>query len=282
MTRERGKLVHDYVNDNYVPNISDLRNDYMFMIDVINYTKDRSIYFSCSEEVKCNYDFVKFLINKFKDKKQFICYVVDKYINNVDEEDMTRFELLIMFCDILNSLGIDYDTLTYNIKKLDLYKKTMGEIFELINDGKIDNFESGLGFSYVVSKYGNSDIICDYFAHNFITEIFYNTKNLRLEDLLHKMFSTKEDLLKYGIYDFILDYVGCYDKVLAIYLSDNKKNIKKIESSIINIINNWDNYVVDDRLDENIDSKYKYIYDVVCLNSDRIFESSSLKKIRKY
>jgi len=122
MIEERKRLIYDYVNGNYIEDISKLRNDYMFMMDVINYTNDRHIYYLCSDEVKCNYEFVKFLINKFKNKKQFICYVVDKYLNNTPEDDINRFELLIIFCDILNSLEVDYKGLTYNIKKLSFYK----------------------------------------------------------------------------------------------------------------------------------------------------------------
>lgn len=281
MIEERKRLIYDYVNGNYIEDISKLRNDYMFMMDVINYTNDRHIYYSCSDEVKCNYEFVKFLINKFKNKKQFICYVVDKYLNNTPEDDINRFELLIIFCDILNSLGVDYKGLTYNIKKLSFYKDNICEISNLIKNGKLDNLESGLGFSYIISKYESSKVICDYFAYNYMTEIFYNNMVYRLEDLIHNCFSTKDELLNYGIYNFIINYIGCYDKVLANYLSANKKDLKKIELSILNIINNWNNYVCsNEKIRLGKENGNDFLLDVVNSNSNRFLGVKCYKKVK--
>ena len=35
MTKERSRMVYDYVKGNYIENVSDLENDYLFMIDAI-------------------------------------------------------------------------------------------------------------------------------------------------------------------------------------------------------------------------------------------------------
>lgn len=282
MTKDRKRLIHDFIEGNYIENISELKNDYMFMIDVINYTNDRSIYYLCSDEVKCNLEFVKFLINKFKNRKQFICHVVDRYLESVDENDITRFELLITFCDILNSIEVDYNALTYSIKKLSFYKSAIDEINNLINEGKIDNLESGLGFSYIISKYGNSKVITDYIAYNYVSEIFYNNKNLRLEDVLHKMFATSDELIKYGVVDFILDYVKRYDEVLSNYLLLNRENIKKVELSINYIINNWDDYVcTNDCTLLKKENKTEFLCGVIDLNTDRIVGTICPKKVRQ-
>lgn len=279
MTNERKKLVYDFINGNYIENESELENDYKFMMDVINYSKDRNIYYLCSKEVKCNLEFVKFLIHKFKNRRLFICHVVDNYIKNNFEDEVGVFELLIEFTDILNSIGVDYNALSYNIKKHNIYKNTIDEINKLINAGRLNNLVSGLGFSYIISKYGKSEIVMNYFAYNYVSEIFYSSKNLRLEDLIHKMFSTSDELLKYGVIDFILDYVKGYDEVLANYLLLNLENVKKVELSINYIISNWDNYGTEnDSLD--ID-KNKFLCDVVDLNTNRILGINGPKLVKK-
>ena len=47
--------------------------------------------------------------------------------------------------------------------------------------------ESNLGFSHIISKYGDNKVITNYFAYNFLSEIFYCSYQLRLEDLLTKL-----------------------------------------------------------------------------------------------
>lgn len=57
-------LVRKYINGEDLKDISmdELENDPNFMLSVINVSKDIKMYNFCSDEVKCNYDFVKKLI----------------------------------------------------------------------------------------------------------------------------------------------------------------------------------------------------------------------------
>ena len=61
------KVIMDYVcgNDIVGYEIEQLENDHRFMIDVIKYTGDKRIYKLCSDKVKNNPDFVKFLVDFF-------------------------------------------------------------------------------------------------------------------------------------------------------------------------------------------------------------------------
>ena len=79
------KLIWDYINGYYIENVDALENDYKFMMDVINITRDKNMYNLCSEEIKSNYEFVMFVIDLFKDDIDFICEIANQYINVVEE-----------------------------------------------------------------------------------------------------------------------------------------------------------------------------------------------------
>ena len=108
------KLIHDYINGNDIIDydIEELENDYRFMMKVIDYTKNKNMYNLCSDEVKKNYTFVKFMIEKFKDDVNFIAKVADYYLDQTNDEDITYNELNIIMDSIVNT-DIDSELLSY-------------------------------------------------------------------------------------------------------------------------------------------------------------------------
>ena len=58
------KIVNDYIYGNDIEeyDIGQLENDPVFMMQVIDKTNDKKMYKFCSDEVKNNYEFVKFII----------------------------------------------------------------------------------------------------------------------------------------------------------------------------------------------------------------------------
>ena len=95
------KLIRDYIEGNDIPeyDIDELENDYEFMISVINYTKDKNMYHLCSEEVKYNYEFVKFMVKKFSQDTTFICTVANDFLKK-NKDRLKYIELLLIMRDL--------------------------------------------------------------------------------------------------------------------------------------------------------------------------------------
>ena len=99
-------LIRKYVNGKDLGeySIEQLENDKDFMMGVISYTNDTKMYSSCSELVKQDYEFVKYLVLKFKDNSEFITTVADNYVNNTDT-DWERRELNIIMEKVLPKMA---------------------------------------------------------------------------------------------------------------------------------------------------------------------------------
>ena len=95
------KIIWDYINGNYIENIDELENDYKFMMDVINITKDKNMYNLCSDEIKSNYEFVIFMIHLFKSDIDFVCEIATKYMITSEEDSIYVKDIIFTMCDIL-------------------------------------------------------------------------------------------------------------------------------------------------------------------------------------
>lgn len=250
------KLIWDYINGEEINNIDELESDYKFMLEVLKITNDKNMYNLCSEEIKNNYEFIKSVIEIFIQDKKFIKQIMDEYLqkqtfnyNNEQEQnsnDNTYQELIFLVCDLTDSISksIDDELIVYNLKRNAIYLKERANIvYSLRQEDYKTQQELGMGFAYLIYLiYPESKIILRYFAKRYIDEIFYNQEELTLEELVHKHFSSFEKLQEIGIKKYILNYIGYKDKYLSSYLLNNLDLIEKLEKSIMNIGNNWDNY----------------------------------------
>ena len=249
-------LVLKYVNGEDIDNIDLLEDDYKFMMKVINYTKDKKIYRLCSDKVKRNYEFVKFMIETFKDDKNFIHAVAMEYLSACPPNDVSYVELFFIMSNIFRDIDDDR-ALFYNYRCLEIYesdKEVIEEYFEEEYElnGRI---VSGMGFRYVISYYGKkSDIITKCYAKRFLDEIFYTRSNITIENLVHNKISHLDKLKKIGIKNFILEYVRGYDIFLHDYIFANIGLICGIEKDINKAVRNWDNY------NNNLLERKKFIF----------------------
>ena len=102
------RIIFDYVFGNDIKDydIDDLENDYTFMMEVIKYTKDKKMYDLCSENVKLNHEFVKFLIIMFQKDRDFIKKVSNYYLKNrtpnINEyrADVEHDEIIILMSNL--------------------------------------------------------------------------------------------------------------------------------------------------------------------------------------
>lgn len=237
------KLIFDYVNGNdiYGVNVEDLENNSNFMMDVIKYTKDKRMYELCSDNVKNNYEFVKFMIDTFKNDVDFVASLTLNYLNNTNEEDITYKELLILASSLI---GDSEYLLTLKLKRTIFNTLEFGSIESALNDVSYSKepIELGMGFIFITDKYCNSDIIKSYFAKEFIEKIFYN-EDITLEELIHKNFKSFGSIENHGINTFLINYIEMHDQCLATYISNHINLLENLRKEITKIGNNWDKYI---------------------------------------
>ena len=244
------KIVNDYIYGNDIEeyDIEQLENDPVFMMQVIDKTNDKKMYKFCSDEVKNNYEFVKFIIYKFKSDKDFIVKIADDYLKNnnknSEEINIDCTELSIIMENILgytNNLCFDKFIVTNKA----LYNRLSTELLALYEKDyetkKVRDF--GLGFYYLQYIFKNRYIILDYYAKEYIEEIFYRNEKYNFEKLIHKIVRNKEEISKNNINSFIINYVSRYDSNLSWYLSCHTELMQKVRKDIKRIYDTWDSYV---------------------------------------
>jgi len=242
--------------------IEELEDNYLFMFEVILYTNDKKIYNLCSHKVKCNYNFVKLLINKYKDDIEYICKVGDYFIDNSSEDEITPeiVEISLIIYNILKSKGDVYEDLAlqYKLNARRFYSQEMMMIdyCKSLLDEEASEY-IGTGFLAIESKFSDKKIILNYFAESMINEIF-EKNHIKLEKLLHQRFSTYESFIKYGKYKFLCEIINEYDESLASYLSINPNILDSFKKELKSIERKWFNYN-----EHLLREKYSLIFQIV-------------------
>lgn len=242
------ELIIDYVYGNDIEDydIDDLENDYKFMMEVIRYTKDKNMYDLCSDGVKQEYEFVKFMIEMFKDDDNFIISIAHNYLDNINESDITYKEIVVLISNLTDANKND-DAILFKVKSQLISEAEFLEkdvFLENCNDEKLKE-KLGLGFLYIMEKYGNSKILMDFFADQFIKQIFYyNDDNYTLEEYIHLNVRDKNKIIEPGINNFIINYIEQFDSALAGHVSNNIKLIENLYKNIEQIVNKWDYYMI--------------------------------------
>ena len=230
----------NYIKGNKLDNIEELHDDYKFMMKVIDITGDKKYYNLCSDRVRNNYNFVRFLIDKFSFDKYFISVISYEYFRNnlIDEKYK---ELLIIVNDLLD--GFDSFCSFNNKKLLDAFYTSAKRNIENFNN-EYPNYNNVVqkGFIIIHNNHKSSYIIMDYFAKRFIEEIFVVDEKCILEYLIHDNFNSYNELKEYGINKFLINYIEKYDMFLADYIRCNVSLLDDIKL-LNDIEQNFDSYV---------------------------------------
>ena len=252
-------LIKKYVNGEDLGeySVEQLENDADFMIGVISYTNDIKMYSFCSETVKQNYEFVKYLVIKFKNNTEFITKVADYYLENNDT-DLERKELSIIMEKITsqeNTKKYELENSTsYHLKRLEI------ELMKLKEERLNSLLE--MGFWLIFDEYNSSEIILDYYAKSMINEIIKDN-DINFEKMLHNQFKSYDEFNKIGINNYIINFISCYDSMLSSYVSTHLDIINPIANSIKNIKDNWSKYLSSDesiRYNNMLDMVHEYMY----------------------
>lgn len=214
---------------------------------VLNYSNDFNLYHLCSDRLKKDHEFVKYLIYKFKDNIDFICDVADYYLSSV-EDQILEMEIILIMCELTVN---DFDkTISYKSMRDSMYSSMLIYIYydELQKSNGSFSKEFGVGFSKVFDEFRFNDVVLKFYAKKLIYEILSNF-NIDLENLLHMQFISPEQIDEFGIDKFILRLIKNYDFLLSAYLDVHIDLIGDLISEVKFIQKNWEayifNYIID-------------------------------------
>lgn len=257
------RLIYNYVNGLDIDkDIDELENDPKFMMQVLEFTKDKNMYNLCSLEIKKNYEFVKFVIELFKDDLDFIVEVADYYLMNSRRESVNTKELIVLMNNLTakNKRSV---ASTYSLRAIAFYVNELSKIHLYLRENnrikQLDNL--GLGFIFMIDEYSTSQIITDYLASKLINSIFYENENYKFEQLMHLLIKDINQFDKNRINSFLIDNIRKKDMFLAQYVSCHINLLDKVKQDIDIIEKRWDLYL--DLLNERrvrivMDYVYKY------------------------
>lgn len=247
-------LIEKYINkqDLGIYTKEELENNKDFMKAVIRYTNDEKFYGCCSNDLKKDYDFVKYVILKFRSYYDFIMSVADKYLEK-GNLDVNALELNILMTKLLpNNLANKYELVcqtAYYAKRVEIE----------IAKAQDPNLESqiGEGFLFIFDDYSPSEIVLKYFAMNMIEEIIEDN-DINWEIMVHNQFKTPDKIDEVGVNNYIINFIGYYDSMLSTYISTHLDLIKGIKNKIKGIELIWDRY---NKI--NDDKRYNNMLDMV-------------------
>ena len=266
MKKYNKELIKKYIKGEDIKNyqIEELEDDKDFMIQVIKETNDKKIYNLCSEKVKKDYEMVKFMVLAYNNDLKFITDIADKYLKEVGDS-LERIELALIMLDL---------TLKKDNEKATKYKMIVDTIFfskrleiEICKAKQNDDDysrEVGMGFWYMFDLYNYSDIVIKFFAKKTIEAIF-SEYDINLEQVLHSKFKKAEDIDLQGINNYMINFLGMYDQMLASYISTHIELLSDFFNKISNVIDNWKNYDEKDerkRYNDMIEQVHEYMENI--------------------
>lgn len=244
------KMVLDYINGNDINEVSidELENNVDFMKEVIKITKDKNMCNFCSDSVLKNYEFVKYVVETFKDDVPFITKIANNFLEykSNSETDIESIELNIIMENIIGNRNNDENIEQYRLANQVFYSSFLvGSEIAKQKDNIDEDNDLGLGFVLVENMYPSSKVIKDYFAKKFLNDLFYDN-DLPFEDLIHKIAKDKINIEDNKINNFINNFLMKYDTNLAWYVLVNNKEIKsldRIKKDIKKVYIGWDKKV---------------------------------------
>lgn len=255
------QLVFDYISgiDFEEETLEKLENDQEFMTEVIRLTRDSKLYHYCSDSLKNNYSFIRFLIEQFKDNPNFVRRVSEAYLNGTNTEEIPSMELKIKLADLYDYTK-DEAFMEYKLEANTIFCGKILEIGTFLAQEENQDIteDCGSGFVFVDLDYSGSKEIMDFFAKGFLNEFVF-PQEIGLETIAHSYFRTGAELEQFGETNFLLNYISQIDSYLGKYLEMNRELLEPYKKEVARIKNNWDTYM--DTLNRN---RVEVVYDEMC------------------
>lgn len=246
MKKNNKRLLWNYINGEEIPNIENLEDNLEFMKEVIKITKDIKIYELCSDKLKTNYEFIKFILTFFKNDEKVLKKIEKDYISKLNKRDPKYIELVFLLSSFETTSNMDSIYLNYLLERQAIYLLSRVKYKKLIENNKNIEKKYGLGFliikSEVFTKYLYSEIILEYYAQKLLENIFSFSKDYNIEEIIHIKYKKPNKIKELGIKNFIINYIKIYDKHLSDYVATHIHLIKDIEEKVKKIIENYEQY----------------------------------------
>lgn len=235
-------LIDKYINGDDIDtyNVDELEDDINFMMQVIGISGDSNFYELCSDRVKCDYTFIKYLIFRFKDKLEFICKAADHFIENT-KNPLEATEIIVIMCELTknhHSYNRKYSSAMFTDNNV---TRLMVKIYKSIEENIELKKCIGKGFYYIYEEHKGYEFTLRYYAEVMLNDIIHENYNT-LENMFHQQFSSKDDIDESKLNSFFVKFVKQYDPVLANYISSNLVVLDFVKSRVKAIKSNWENY----------------------------------------
>lgn len=276
-------LIEAYLNgDDINYELDDLENEAEFMKRVILKTNDKKTYHHCSEKLKVDSNFIKFLIFKFHDDLEYVDKIVNYFISTSSDEGL-NLELLIFLANFEDKrISLKYEEKVNNHISFE-----MRNINNFLKNQPNGEVRTDLGFGIVEENYKSSKIAINKFVNIFLVNIF--GKDEDFEKLLHKVFKSPLDLKNYGLSNFILDFIRTQDKDLVNYIENDISLISDLISKSVNSLSSWDevsNKIIADNVNFVMQEAKRYycqsVFDFVVSLEEAIYYVALAKNLDKY
>ena len=133
------------------------------LLEKMRRTKDKDLYYECSLEQFCNFDFIIEVIKIYKDDFDFIDEVAERYVKFIPEEDINGNPEYIELCMLLGQyVPKEHPFYSFYTSRLDgIYSVFLLHVM-MVKDEFPDVSE--LGFSILMEDHKGRKNILDYFA----------------------------------------------------------------------------------------------------------------------
>ena len=237
MAKYNNDLIDSYINGDDIDDIEVLENDEEFMKEVINKTDDKNFYNLCSLELKHNHDFIRYLIEKYSDDKEFISKVLDNYLeNNKSEESIYHLDLVLLVYSLTKKE--DYKVIADSIYRVDRVKV---EVYKLTEEDEEKKDFIGMGFVSIFDLYHDNEMVLDYYAKNLLGDIFLENE-IDMDGLMHNRFKSSLEIEQMGIRTFLINFIESFDDMLSSYISTHIYLLDELVKKGEKVIKNWDKY----------------------------------------
>lgn len=238
-------LVMDYINGEDLGeyDVLELENDIVFMTMVFNVSNDKNMYFYVEDDLKKNFEFLRFLIDKFHDDEEFIIRIGKEYMEDANENEI--IEMKILLCKYLKDINsVDFMKFKFDLELFYIRQRIINQAFiDKLKDTYYGGINS-MGFEIILEEFCDSDLIKEYFAKNMLDEIF-NCSFLEFEQMLHLKFKDKDEFSKIGINNYLINNIYTYDECLAGYISVHISLLDEFNKKISKMLSRWEKYEFD-------------------------------------
>lgn len=248
MGKYSDKLVNQYIMGVEIVNVEELENSKSFMVQAIDKSGDYRLYDLCSDRLKKNFAFVKYLVLKFANNIDFICRIADYFLEkSVDK--FSKIELVVLMIDLVKNNKEKYMYYLMYGHALYCFKRLQIEATKKKFDDQEFVDDLGMGFLLIFEEYNHNKDVLGFFAKKIIDEIF-DEFDIDLECMLHDEFDDPDKINNIGLNNYMLNFIGYYDSMLSNYLCTHIELLDNFRKRIMKVQNNWERFKMKNERDK--------------------------------